>query len=139
MIAKEKGAEDSCPSCKQTLVCREITYKDQKKLQWQYKGKEEAHFSFDFKTGKTSCKEGTGFAETFRKPTTSAQNELNISGIDLPQKEKEGIMNAAEELTDRMLIVLSGVTRKCAAAGVTHPATVGMIFNQVCETRRSNI
>lgn len=138
MIAKTKGAEDSCPSCKQTLVCREITYKDQKKLQWQYKDKEVAHFSFDFKTGKTSCKESaTGFAET--RVQHSAQNELNISGIDLPQKEKEGIMKATEELTDRMLIVLSGVTRKCAAAGITHPATIGMIFNQVCETRRSTI
>ena len=52
MIPKAKGAEDSCPSCHQILVCREKEYKGETSLQWQYKDREEAHFSFDFKTKK---------------------------------------------------------------------------------------
>jgi hypothetical protein len=135
MITKSKGAEDTCPSCKQILVCREVTYKDQTKLQWQYKDREAAHFSFDFATKKSSCKEGSGFAENFQKAT--GQDDLNISGIEIPQKDKEYIMTETEDGTKRLLVVLSGVKRICANAGITHPATVGMIFNQVCENRRS--
>lgn len=139
MIPKAKDAEDSCPSCKGTLVCREVEYKGVSKLQWQYKDREVAHFSYDFKSGKTSCKDSsTGFAETYQKTTTSAptNDDLQIGGIDIPAKDKEAILKGTEDGTKRMLVVLSGVKKICAEAGITHPATVGMIFNQVCENRR---
>jgi len=136
MITKAKDAEDTCPSCKQTLVCREVTYKDQIKLQWQYKDKQVAHFSYDFKSGKSSCKESaTGFAETYQKASSSA-DELNISGLGLDKKQMEDIMKGAEDGTERLLVVLSAVQRVCKGAGITHPATIGMVFNQVCENRR---
>jgi hypothetical protein len=138
MITKAKDAKDACPSCKQTLVCREVEYKGVKKLQWQYENKEVAHFSFDFKSGKSACKESsTGFAETFK--TSTQADELNISGLALDKKQQEAIMKAAEEGVERMLVVFSATQRKCRAAGLSHPATIGMIFNQVCENRRSSI
>ncbi len=138
MITKAKDAKDACPSCKQTLVCREVEYKGVKKLQWQYENKEVAHFSFDFKSGKSACKESsTGFAETFK--TSNQADELNISGLALDKKQQEAIMKAAEEGVERMLVVFSATQRKCRAAGLSHPATIGMIFNQVCENRRSSI
>lgn len=134
MITKEQGAEDKCPSCKQTLVCREVEYKGNKKLQWQYKDKEEAHFSFDFATKKSACKESSdGQVQT--SSNTSA-DQLNISGLTLAKEDQVKIMKAAEDGVERMLIVFSAVQRVCKSAGLNHPATIGMIFNQVCENRR---
>jgi len=131
MIPKTKGAEDKCPSCGQTLVCREVEYKGNVKLQWQYKDKEEAHFSFDFATKKSACKE-----QTPSKASTTSADQLNISGLVLDKKIQESIMGAAEDRTERMLVVLSTVQRKCREAGIEHPATIGMVFNQVCEIGR---
>lgn len=134
MIPKVKDAEDSCPSCKGTLVCREVEYKGVSKLQWQYKDREVAHFSYDFKSGKTSCKEVEPQQATIKSAPTN--DDLQIGGIDIPAKDKEAILKGTEDGTKRMLVVLSGVKKICAEAGITHPATVGMIFNQVCENRR---
>lgn len=137
MITKQKGAEDGCPSCKQTLVCREVEYKGDKKLQWQYKDKEVAHFSYDFKSGKSSCKESSPQQAT--TVSAPARQEINISGIDLPAKDKEAIIEGATDGAKRLIVVLYGVQKACTEAGITHPAEVGMIFNQVCENRRDTI
>ena len=135
MITKKEGAEDKCPSCKQVLVCREVTYKEEKKLQWQYQDKEVAHFSYDFKTGKSACKESSG--SSVQTGTNSAsQDTVNLDGMSLPADQIAAITQDAEELTERQLAILVGVKRVCGKAGIGHPATVGMIYNQVCETRR---
>lgn len=63
-------------------------------------------------------------------------DELNISGIDIKQDQKDEIMKETEDGTKRLLIVLSGVQRICRESGIEHPATIGMVFNQVCENRR---
>ena len=136
MIPKAKGAEDSCPSCHQILVCREKEYKGETSLQWQYKDREEAHFSFDFKTKKSACKETSGGSKA---STTSSvtTDTLNLDKISIPGDQIASITQATAEMTERMLVVFSGVQRVCNNAGITHPATIGMIFNQVCENRRS--
>jgi hypothetical protein len=136
MIPKTKGAEDSCPSCHQVLVCREKEYKGETSLQWQYKDKEEAHFSFDFKTKKSACKETAGGSQA---STTSSvtTDTLNLDKISIPGDQIASITQATAEMTERMLVVFSGVQRVCNNAGIYHPATVGMIYNQVCENRRS--
>ncbi len=136
MITKKEGAEDSCPSCRQLLVCRTTQYKDNPpKLQWQYKDREEAHFSFDFKTKKSACKESTGGSKT--STVQSSADKINLDGISTPGDQMDMIIKSAAELTERMLCVFSGVQKVCNNAGITHPATIGMIFNQVCENRRS--
>ena len=136
MIPKSKGAEDSCPSCHQILVCREKEYKGETSLQWQYKDKEEAHFSFDYKTKKSACKETSGGSKA---STTSSvtTDTLNLDKISIPGDQITLITQATAEMTERMLVVFQGVQRICNNAGITHPATIGMIFNQVCENRRS--
>ena len=136
MITKAKGAEDKCPSCGMDLVCREKEYKGNISLQWQYKDKEEAHFNFDFATKKSSCKESGDKKPNDSVAAVYSADQLNISQIEVTGKEE--IMEATEDGTKRLLIVLSGVQRLCKEAGVTHPATVGMIFNQVCENRRAS-
>ena len=136
MIPKTKGAEDSCPSCHQVLVCREKEYKGEVSLQWQYKDREEAHFSFDYKTKKSACKETSGGSKA---STTSSvtTDTLNLDKISIPGDQIASITQATAELTERMLVVFSGVQRVCNNAGITHPATIGMIYNQVCENRRT--
>lgn len=138
MIPKTKGAEDKCPSCGMDLVCREKEYKGNISLQWQYKDKEEAHFNFDFATKKSSCKEsGPKKPNDSVAVTYASADQLNISEIEV--KGKEEIMELAEDGTKRCLIIFSAVQRLCKQAGISHPATVGMIFNQVCENRRASI
>ena len=135
MITKKEGAEDSCPSCKGTLVCREVEYKGDKKLQWQYEDKEVAHFSYDFKSGKSACKESSGSTQT--GTTSSApQDKLNLDKVSLQGDQIAAITQEAAELTERQLAIFAGVQRVCNNAGIGHPATIGMIFNQVNETRR---
>ena len=137
MIPKSKGAEDSCPSCHQILVCREKEYKGETSLQWQYKDKEEAHFSFDYKTKKSACKETSGGSKASTTQSSVTTDILNLDKISIPGDQIASITQATAELTERMLVVFSGVQRVCNNAGITHPATIGMIFNQVCENRRS--
>ena len=135
MIPKSKGAEDKCPSCQTMLVCREKEYKGETSLQWQYKDKEEAHFSFDFKTKKTSCKESsTGFAETTVRPTSA--RTIDLDGLTIPKDQQEMIVSSAQEMAERMFCVLKGVQLAAAKVGETNPAGIGMVYNQVCENRR---
>lgn len=135
MITKKEGAEDSCPSCKGTLVCREVEYKGDKKLQWQYKDKEVAHFSYDFKSGKSACKESSDAPKT---GTYSAppKDIINLDSLSLDAKQVTDITQQAKELTERQIVILAEVQAVCNAAGIGHPATIGMVFNQVNETRR---
>lgn len=135
MITKFEGAEDSCPSCKQTLVCREIVYKDKKKLQWQYKDKEVAHFAYDFKSGKTSCKESAQ-AGAQAGAKVNAPDKVQLKNINLDIGQIEEIQKGAFDLSERLLVVLNAVETACDGAGITNPAKIGMIFNQVCEQRR---
>ena len=138
MKQKVEGAEDSCPSCHQVLVCRTTQYKDNPpKLQWQYKDREEAHFSYDFKTQKSACKETTGGSKASTTQSSVSTDTLNLDKISIPGDQIASITQATAEMTERMLVVFSGVQRVCNNAGITHPATIGMIFNQVCENRRS--
>ena len=134
MITKAKGAKDNCPSCGLELICNEKEYKGAISLQWQDPSTNTAHFNFDFKTQKSSCKASVGGQAT--TATFAPKEELNISELALDKKDQEAIMKATEDATERMLVVLSGVQRLCKKAGISHPATIGMIFNQVCESRR---
>lgn len=135
MIPKQKDAEDVCPSCKQVLVCREVEYKGNTKLQWQYKNKEEAHFSFDFATKKSACKESGGDTGK-QQASTSTQETINLDKLAIPGDQVAEITNASVELAERLLVVLKAATDVCHRAGISHPATIGMVFNQMCEQRR---
>ena len=139
---KQEGAKKNCFTCKKEMVCvlvpggaKNDGGKFPDRLVWQTDGS--AHYGFNAGTQKPFCKfeQGKGFAETYVKPVTTA-DQLNISGLTLDKKQQESIMGAAEDRVERMLVVLSTVQRKCREAGIEHPATIGMIFNQVCEIGR---
>ena len=135
MITKKEGAEDACPSCKQVLVCREVVYKDEKKLQWQY-DQGGAHFSYDFKSGKSACKESSNAPKTGNTYSAPAKDIINLKGLSLDGKQATAITEQTKELTERQVVILAEVQAVCNKVGIGHPATIGMIFNQVNETRR---
>ncbi len=135
MITKAKGVKDNCPSCGLELICNEKDYKGAISLQWQDPSSNTAHFNFDFATKKSSCKASVG-GQTTTATTFAPRDELNISELSRAKKDQDAIMTATEDGTERMLVVLSGVQRLGKLAGISHPATIGMVFNQVCESRR---
>lgn len=139
MITKAEGAKDTCPSCQQELICRmKVSEKYGNSLQWQYADREEAHFSYDFKTKKSSCKEMGGSTSTSQAATQSSSVEnIDLDKLKLPGDQVAQINNESIDLAERMIVAYNTVKSVCNRVGITHPATIGMIFNQVCETRRS--
>ena len=139
MIPKAEGAKDTCPSCQQELICRlKVSEKYGDSLQWQYADREEAHFSYDFKTKKSSCKEMGGSTSTSKAVTQSSSVEnIDLDKLKLPGDQVAQINNQSIDLAERMIVAYNTVKSVCNRVGITHPATIGMIFNQVCETRRS--
>jgi len=131
MITKSKDAEDTCPSCQQVLVCREKEYKGDVSLQWQYKDRAEAHFSFDFETKKSACKESTGSKAA---NTSSSATAITLVGVLLSEDDIKLLVKTGGDQAERMICILKGVSEKCVAAGITNPAGQGMIFNQVCNS-----
>ena len=139
MIPKAEGAKDKCPSCQQELICRlKVSEKFGNSLQWQYADREEAHFSYDFKTKKSSCKETDGTTSSSQATTQSSSVEnIDLDKLKLPGDQVAQINNESIDLAERMIVAYNTVKSVCNRVGITHPATIGMIFNQVCETRRS--
>lgn len=139
MITKAEGAKDTCPSCQQELICRlKVSEKYGNSLQWQYADREEAHFSYDFKTKKSSCKETDGTTSSSKATTQSSSVEnIDLDKLKLPGDQVAQINNESVDLAERMIVAYNTVKSVCNRVGITHPATIGMIFNQVCETRRS--
>lgn len=139
MITKAEGAKDTCPSCHQELICRmKVSEKYGNSLQWQYADREEAHFSYDFKTKKSSCKEMDGSTSSSKAVTQSSSVEnIDLDKLKLPGDQVSQINNESVDLAERMIVAYNTVKSVCNRVGITHPATIGMIFNQVCETRRS--
>lgn len=119
-----------------TEITRKTSYKDAKAVyenesnppELRAKAKERMD---EIKAWLDSKKEKGESPKTSYEPDT-----LDISQIPLDDKQKAEIFETAEDGANRMLVVLRAVQECCRKAGVTHPATVGMIFNQVCENRR---
>ena len=135
MIPKTKGAEDSCPSCHQILVCREKEYKGEVSLQWQYKDREEAHFSFDFKTKKSACKESTGGSQASTS-NTSATKEINLDSLKhLTKEEQDKIIEDTEKVGESLACQLKAIDNLVARGVISDKYDRGMVFNAVVQYR----
>jgi len=134
MIPKTKGAEDSCPSCHQILVCREKEYKGETSLQWQYKDREEAHFSFDFKTKKSACKESTGGSQASTS-NTSATREINLSSLTISKEDRDKIVQDAESIGEKLACQLKAIDNLVAKGVISDKYDRGMIFNALIQYR----
>ena len=132
MISKKKGAEDTCPSCQMMLVCREKDYKGEISLQWQYKDKEEAHFSFDYKTKKSACKESSGGSQT---SNTSASREINLSSLTMSKGDQDKIIEDAESIGEKLACQLKGIDNLVAKGVISDKYDRGMIFNALIQYR----
>lgn len=69
------------------------------------------------------------------KPSFTS-DEINTDKLAIPGDQVAEITNASVELAERLLVVLKAATDVCHRAGISHPATIGMVFNQMCEQRR---
>jgi hypothetical protein len=134
MKPKIEGAEDSCPSCHQMLVCRKVIYKGEKKDQWQYKDREEAHFSFDSKTGKSACKESTSGSQASTS-NTSATREINLSSLALSKEEQDKIVQDAESIGEKLACQLKAIDNLVAKGVISDKYDRGMIFNALIQYR----
>ena len=131
----EVGTEDSCPSCNQILVCRTTQYKDNlPKNQWQYKDREEAHFSFDFKTKKSACKESSGGSQASTS-NTSATREINLSSLALSKEEQDKIVQDAESIGEKLACQLKAIDNLVAKGVISDKYDRGMIFNALIQYR----
>ena len=135
MITKKEGAEDSCPSCRQLLVCRTTQYKDNPpKLQWQYKDREEAHFSFDFKTQKSACKESSDDSKASTS-NTSATKEIDLSSLTLSKEEQDKIIEDAERVGESLACQLKAIDNLVVKGVISDKYDRGMIFNALIQYR----
>lgn len=134
MISKKKGAEDKCPSCQMMLVCREKDYKGEVSLQWQYKDKEEAHFSYDIKTKKTACKESSGGSQAGIS-NSSASRGINTSSMTTSKEEQDRTIKEAESLGEKLACQLKGIDNLVAKGVIDDIYDRGMIFNALIQYR----
>lgn len=122
-----------------TEITRKTSYKDAKQIfedpvssdELRAKAKERMD-SIKAWLDKKKAEEGSSTSKQSYTPDT-----LNLDKISIPGDQIASITQATADLTERMLVVYSGVQRVCNNAGITHPATIGMIYNQVCENRRT--
>lgn len=134
---KQEGNTKNCFTCKKEMVCVAVKGQPNPKggnwpdrLVWQTDGS--AHYGFDGQ--KPFCKFMDNSPQDSLAKTFPAGDKLDISKIEVAGMEE--LMTQSEDGAQRMLIILKAVTLQCNSAGVTHPATIGMIFNQVCQTHR---
>lgn len=75
-LNKVAGAEESCPSCHNGMVCVEIPANGSypSRLQWQTNGT--AHYSFDASTKTTSCKSEAATGKITSVKATSPEQKL---------------------------------------------------------------
>ena len=89
--------------------------------------KQEASALIEKLAGKSE-KKSSGYTQ---KP--QAQIVLKVS---LSKDEITAIQSETTDLTERAIVVLDTIRKVCQANGFSEPAVVGMIFNQVQETKR---
>ena len=125
-----------------TEITRKTSYKDAKQIfqdanssdELRAKAKERMD-SIKAWLDKKNSEENS--SDSFTPKQSYTPDKVNLDGISTPGDQMDMTIKSAAELTERMLCVFSSVQKVCNNAGITHPATIGMIFNQVCENRRS--
>ena len=130
-LNKVEGAKEQCPGCTQTIFCRMSKGSDKypAKLQWQNEDGM-AHYSFDFATKTTSCKnQNVGVFEVEK-----VMNHLTITmpkGTGTDGKVLERFASDSETIAKQKIAKYIGVKKACDESGITNPAMIGMIFNAV--------
>lgn len=136
-LNKVKGAKEVCPSCHKEMVCAEVTFKGETKLQWQDPTTNKAHYNYDFKTKTTSC--NLNSAEVSEKVSAvKTRGEIHLK--DLKTLTLEALASLKEEtdkLLDAQLARIYYIEEGLRAKGLepTGPF-VGMLYNQQVETLR---
>lgn len=135
-LEKKLGAREKCPSCQNDIFCREVEYKGEKKLQWQNEDGT-SHYSFDYKTKVTSCKEVVKKAEGVKEQLNSP-TEIHLGKIPFTVEEISVIQEAVSEKMNSLAVTYVVVRQKLAEFGLIdpNPALVGMFFNRVREELR---
>ena len=123
-LNKVENAIEKCPNCDSKIYCR-MTKGSEKypaKLQWQDEDGS-AHYSFDFATKTTSCKN--------ESPKKESLTLTMPKGTGTDGKVLERFSNDAEVIAKQKIAKYIGVKKACDESGITNPAMIGMIFNAV--------
>ena len=136
-LEKQAGAKASCPSCHKPMVCNEIRYKDEVKLQWQDEDTGKAHYSFDFKTKTTSCAQNSA-ATAKRVEGVKSRGEIHLKDLKLSLEQLQAISAETHEILDRQLARIYYIEEGLKAKGIdcTGPF-VGMLYIQQMEALRA--
>jgi hypothetical protein len=124
-LNKIEGAKEQCPGCTQTIFCRMTKGSDKypAKLQWQNEDGT-AHYSFDFKTKETSCKNQT-------QGKTEPLVITMPKGTGTDGKVLERFASDSETIAKQKIAKYIGVKKACDESGIINPVMIGMIFNAV--------
>lgn len=126
---KKAGNKGPCFRCGNTITCGTVEYSGEVKLQWQNDdGK--AHYD---KEG--NCKQWVTSSEnivgTPQSGTIQDTIKLPESLPEIEQKLTNTMKEKSKALAFHKIAILDGVTEACKESGITHPATVGMLFNAI--------
>lgn len=140
-LNKTEGAEESCPTCHKTIVCRTVEYKGNKKLQWQDPNGG-AHYLYDRETGKTSCKgnaENVAYSKEVGR-TVQSKGEIHLEQIDIPLETLDELRGETEAMLKFQLARLYYIQEGLRNRGIdATPAFVGMLYNQQMATLREEL
>lgn len=134
-LEKKLGAKENCPSCHNQMLCAEIEYKGEKKLQWQdLDGK--AHYNYDYKTKTTSCAKNTAQV-TKKLESVSRRNEIHLKDLKLTVEQLQAIAEETNSMLDVQLARIYYIEQGLISKGIepTGPF-VGMLYNQQMESLR---
>lgn len=126
-LNKVENAVEKCPNCDSKIYCRMTKGSDKypAKLQWQDEDGS-AHYSFDFATKTTSCKND----KNNQRLVTITQNPISMPKSDGVDKQVlERMRKESREVTKQYIAKWMGVKDECEECGITNPAVVGMFFN----------
>jgi len=124
-LNKTLGNVEKCPTCKIEMMCAQIEYKGEKKLQWQVA--EKAHYSRD-SDGTFHCVQTQErVAET---KTKLAEAPISLKDIDLDMDTLEQTLNVVKSATQFLKAIEFGVSEQLPD---TVPAHRGLYVKIIAE------
>jgi len=124
-LNKTLGNVEKCPTCKIDMMCAEIEYKGEKKLQWQVA--EKAHYSRD-SDGTFHCVQTQQKVAEVR--TKLLEERISLKDIDLPMDVLEQTLFVVKSATQFLKAIEFGVSEQLPD---TVPAHRGLYVKIIAE------
>lgn len=133
---KVEGETQTCDTCKESITCRLNDYggKYPAKLQWQDNTSNKAHYTIEGICKKVNPKDESKPTHEVECPPGHIIKEP--TGKEL--RERFYALSIDSQLSEPFKIIKDYIeTREaCESLGITHPATIGMIWNNRVRDRQ---